>query len=251
MINLSAIIIAYNEEYNIGRCLNSLSGVVDDIVVLIDSRTTDRTEEIVRSFTSINYEVVDWMGYGPTKNYALTKAKYDWVLWVDADEELTPELKEELKNFKTGNPQYDAYYIKRRAFFLGRWIKHCGWYPGYVIRLFDKNKTRFDTKNVHEGLQVEGQKGYLKNDLNHYTDPNVKHYFDKFNNYTSLAAEELHNNGKRAAITDILLRPPFLFIKMYILRLGFLDGIHGLILSVFSSLYVFTKYVKLWEMNRK
>jgi glycosyltransferase involved in cell wall biosynthesis len=251
MINLSAIIIACNEKNNIGRCLQSLNDVIDDIVVLIDSKTTDGTEDVVKSFPNVNYETVEWRGYGPTKNYALTKTKYDWVLWIDADEELTPELKEELINFKKSKPQHDAYYVKRRAFFLGKWIKHCGWYPGYVLRLFNKNKARFDSKNVHEGLQVEGKKGYLKNDLNHYTDPDVKHYFEKFNNYTTLAAGELHSKGKRAGMRDLLLRPPFLFLKMYILRLGFLDGLHGLILSVFSSLYVFTKYVKLWEMDRK
>lgn len=246
-MKLSSIIIARDEEENIKRCIDSLQSVIDDIVVLIDSRSTDKTFQIASSYPNVNCEIVEWKGYGPVKNYALTKTKYEWVLWLDADEELTKELADELINFKKTNPPFNSYYAARRAYFLGKWIKHSGWYPGYVIRLFNKNYTRFDDKAVHENLIVEGNSGFLKNDINHYTDPSIEHYFNKFNLYTTLAAQELFSQNKKVALKDILLRPIFLFLKMYIFRLGFLDGLHGLILAVFSSAYVFTKYCKLWE----
>ena len=137
------------------------------------------------------------------------------------------------------------------ANFLGRWIKHSGWYPGRVVRLFNKNKAHFNDNDVHEELIFNGSTGLLKNDLEHYTDPDIEHYFKKFNSYTSLAAEELVRKEKRFKLSDILLRPAFIFIKMYFLKLGFLDGIQGFILAVFSSAYVFTKYCKFWELKNK
>jgi glycosyltransferase involved in cell wall biosynthesis len=249
-ILLSSIIIAKDEETNIRRCIQSQLSVVDDIVVLVDSRTKDTTVQIASSYTNVNCESVEWNGYAKTKIYAVSKTKYDWILWIDADEELTPELIEEIKQFKAAKPQYNAYDVARRAFFLGKWIKHSGWYPSRVIRLFNKNVVSFEEKEVHEHLNVDGEAGHLKYDLNHYTDPSIEYYFAKFNLYTSLAAKELNEKGKQAGMNDILLRPVFLFFKMYIFRLGFLDGLHGLILAIFSSAYVFTKYCKLWELKR-
>ena len=250
-IKISSIIIARDEETNIARCIKSQINVVDDIVVIIDSRTKDQTMQIASSFQNVNCEIVDWKGYAGTKIYALSKTKYDWVLWIDADEEITPELAEELKQFKQSALEYHAYDAARRAFFLGKWIKHSGWYPARVTRLFNKKYVSFNEKEVHEHLKVEGVVGKLQNDLNHYTDPSIEHYFTKYNSYTSLAAKELFEKGNRATVIDILIRPIFLFCKMYIFRLGFLDGLHGLILAVFSSSYVFTKYCKLWELNRE
>jgi glycosyltransferase involved in cell wall biosynthesis len=250
-IKLSSIVIACDEEKNILRCLESQINVVDDIVVLVDSRSTDLTYKYAISCKNTNCEIIEWKGYATTKTYALTKTKYDWVLWIDADEELTPQLISELDEFKSTKPLFNVYDLARRAFFLGKWIRHSGWYPARVERLFNKKYVLFNNKNVHEGLIYEGERGHLKYDLNHYTDPCIEHYFLKFNKYTSLAAEELFNIGKKSKIKDIALRPIFLFIKMYIFRLGFLDGFHGFILSVFSSGYVFTKYCKLWELNRR
>ena len=250
LIKISSIITARDEETNIRRCIESQLSVVDDIVVLVDSRTKDETLSIASSYPNVNCEVVVWNGYAKTKIYAVSKTKYDWVLWIDADEELTKELAEELKRFKSVKPSRNAYNVARRAFFLGKWIKHSGWYPSRVVRLFDKRVTNFEEKEVHEHLNVTGNVGHFNHDLNHYTDPSIEHYFTKFNIYTSLAAKELNEKGKRAGVSEILIHPVFLFFKMYILRLGFLDGLHGLILAVFSSAYVFTKYTKLWELNR-
>jgi (heptosyl)LPS beta-1,4-glucosyltransferase len=249
-LKLSAIIIAKNEEDNIKLCLQSMTGVIDDIVVIVDSSTTDKTFEVASSFPDVNCELVKWQGYAKTKTYAVSKTKYDWIFWVDADEELTPELIKELYQFKKDTPQFNCYDVARRAFFLGKWIKHSGWYPARIKRLFNKKKISFDEKEVHEGLIVEGEIGHLNYDLNHYTDPNIEHYFEKYNVYTTLAAKDLVNRGKRATKSDLFLRPPFLFIKMYIFRLGFLDGLHGFVLALFSSSYVFMKYCKLWELNK-
>lgn len=249
-MKLSSIIIAKDEESNIGRCIKSQVDVIDDIVVLVDSRTTDKTFEIATSFENVYAEKVEWKGYGTTKKYAISKTKNDWILWIDADEEITNELKNELLQFKNSSPEFNSYEVARRAFFLGKWIKHSGWYPSRVVRLFNKNYAEFNEKSVHENLVAHGRHGILKHDLNHYTDPSIHHYFNKFNNYTTLAANDLHAKGKHASISDIIIRPVFLFLKMYIFKLGFLDGLHGLILAVFSSVYVFAKYSKLWELNR-
>ncbi|MGE5432678.1 MAG: glycosyltransferase family 2 protein [Syntrophomonadaceae bacterium] len=249
MMKISSIILAKDEEHNIGRCIDSQKGCIDEIIVIVDSRTEDNTVNILRE-KGVTYEVCTWQGYAQTKQYALSKASSEWILWIDADEALTPELKGEITEFKNREPEFNAYSIPRKANFLGRWIMHSGWYPGRVERLFNKRYAHFSNKDVHEHIVVEGSTGRLKHDLEHYTDPSIKHYFDKFNLYTSLAAEELFNKNRAASVKDILLRPPFLFFKMYILKLGFLDGLNGFILAVFSSLYVFTKYCKLWELKR-
>lgn len=251
MIKISSIIIAKNEESNIKRCIESQLNCIDEIIVLVDKESADGTLEIVRSFSNVKYEICEWKGYAATKQYGLTLASSDWILWIDADEAITSELRNELNEFKSSTPLNAAYSVPRKAYFLGRWIKHSGWYPGRVVRLFNKNSAGFNENSVHEGLIVKGTAGKLKYDLDHYTDPSIKHYFEKFNNYTSLAAGELFDKGSKSKLTDILVRPSFLFFKMYILKAGFLDGLQGFILSVFSSAYVFTKYCKLWELNKK
>jgi len=249
-MKLSSIIIAKNEEINIKRCIDSQLNCIDDIVVIIDKKSSDGTLEIVQSYENVNYEIIDWKGYSETKKYAVSQTLYDWILWIDADEEITNELCKELVEFKKTVPYSVAYSVARRAYFLGKWIKHSGWYPARVIRLFDKSKAYFSSNEVHEHLVVNGETGKLSNDIIHYTDPDIKHYFRKFNRYTSLAAEELQKNGTKAKLLDILFRPIFLFFKMFVLKAGFLDGLHGFILAVFSSGYVFTKYCKLWELNK-
>jgi glycosyltransferase involved in cell wall biosynthesis len=217
---------------------------------LIDNYSTDRTAEIARSYPAVRVQQVEWRGYSETKRYGVSLASNDWIFWIDADEEITLELSEEIKEFKKSVPAFYAYSVPRKAYFLGKWIKHSGWYPGRVTRLFNKNEVQFDTSAVHEQLNVQGATGKLKHDLNHYTDPSVHHYFVKYNRYTSLASEELFIKGKTFTIIDILLRPVIIFIKMYFLKAGFLDGIEGFMLAVLSSSYVFTKYCKLWELEK-
>jgi glycosyltransferase involved in cell wall biosynthesis len=251
-IKLSSVIIAKNEEKNIGRCIESQSGLMDEIIVIVDKKSTDSTADIVNQYPCTKLYIEEWKGYADTKKYAVSLAENDWIFWIDADEEITPELKLEIKQMLTTGFKSDAYNVARKAFFLGKWMKHSGWYPSRVTRLFNRNSAEFTTSNVHEQLIVKGTTGELKNDLHHYTDSDIKHYFDKFNNYTTLAAEDLLLKNKKFRLTDITIRPLFLFIKMYIVRRGFMDGLQGFLLAVFSSLYVFTKYSKLWELrNRK
>ena len=250
-IKISSLIIAKDEEQNIRRCIESQLNCIDEVIVLIDDATTDRTEEIVRTFQQVKCEKVIWQGFSKTKQLGLSLASNNWIFWIDADEAVTKPLNDELLQFKNELPKFNAYSFPRCAFFLGKWIKHSGWYPGRVTRLFRKDKIQFSENDVHEHLVVEEEVGIFKKDLDHFTDPTIEHYFTKFNIYTSLAAKELYQRKKSFKKTDVLLRPLFIFLKMYIFRLGFLDGFHGFLLAVFSSHYVFTKYAKLWELNQK
>jgi glycosyltransferase involved in cell wall biosynthesis len=255
-LKISSVIIAKNEEKNIFRCIQGQLECIDEIIVLIDNLTTDKTPEIVKSFPTVKCKLIEWQGYSKTKRYGASLALNNWIFWIDADEAVTEELSEELKKFKNSKPEFYAYSVRRKAFFLGKWIKHSGWFPARVIRLFDKNFVDFSEDEVHEHIVMKGKPGTqlipgeLKGILEHYTDPDINHYFLKFNNYTTLAAEDLAKKGKKFRTADLLIRPPWLFIKMYIIKLGFLDGIEGLILAIFSSAYVFIKYCKLWERDQ-
>lgn len=249
MIQLSSIVLAKNEEANIRRCIKSQLGVIDDINILIDASTTDSTEEIVREYPSVSYTVIEWQGYAKTKQIGVNSASNDWIFWIDADEAVTPELKTELLNWKNEKPAHTVYTVPRKAWFLGKWIRHCGWWPGRVPRLFNRNEVKFNCNMVHEGLVFSGSVGELKHPLDHFTDPSSEHYYAKFNHYTSLAAEQLLAQGKRAGIFSAYIRALSVFLKMYFLKSGFLDGTRGFILSFYSMNYVFTKYVKLMERN--
>jgi glycosyltransferase involved in cell wall biosynthesis len=249
MARLTVITITLNEERNIADCLASVRWA--DEILVVDSGSTDRTVELARAFTD-NVMVVPWEGYGAARNRAILQANGDWVLWLDADERVTPELATEIQEILRNDPgEVDGYAIARRAYFLGRWIRHSGWYPGYVVRLFRKGKARFSESRVHEQLQMSGEVATARHDLLHYTDPELQHYLEKFNRYTTLAAEDMLAAGRRFSVLDLLVRPPFQFAKMYLFRRGFLDGLHGFILAVLSSAYVFTKYAKLWERGRR
>jgi glycosyltransferase involved in cell wall biosynthesis len=248
MATLSVITITLNEERNIEACLESVRWA-DEIIVL-DSGSTDRTVQLARRFTKKVFSV-KWKGYGANRNIGLDRAKCEWVLWLDADERVTPELSEEIQEIlRRDDPEIAGYAVARRAYFLGRWIRHCGWYPSRVTRVFRRAKARFTENLVHEELRVNGTIVPSRHDLVHYTDPDLQHYFQKFNLYTSLAARDMHAAGRRFSLVALLVRPPFTFIKMYLLRLGVLDGLQGFVLCVLSSAYVFVKYAKLWELTK-
>jgi len=246
MYKISAIIITYNEEEKIKRCLSSIDWV--DEVVVVDSQSTDDTKKIASEFTQRIFEI-KWEGFGKAKDYAKDKASHQWILSVDADEVVTQDLKEEIQKTVKLEDSLDGYYLPRKSNFLGRWIKHGGWYPDYVLRLFKKNKAKFNHSMVHEKVNVNGRTGYLKNALLHHTDPNFDHYLEKLNRYSSLGAEELFKKGKRAKFSDIIFRPVAIFFKMYFVKKGFLDGVAGFILATSSAFHVFSKYVKLWHFG--
>lgn len=250
---LSIIVITKNEESNIGDCLESVRWANE--IIVVDSNSSDNTIGFAKKYTTKVF-TKEWKGYSEAKNFAIERATNKWILSLDADERVTPELSEEINSIlKNPGSKYIAYEVGRRAYFLGKWIRHCGWYPGYVVRLFIRQEGKYNESRVHEKLAVKGNIGRLKNDLIHLTDKNLNHYFSKYNNYTSLAAQDLFENNRKFRNTDIVLKPVFTFLKMYFIRLGFLDGIHGFVLCFLSASYVFTKYAKLWEKylmkNRK
>ena len=244
---LTVITLTRDEERNIVACLESAAWA-DEIIVL-DSGSTDRTVELARRFTP-NVAVLPWRGYGAARNEALERSHSGWILWLDADERVTGELAAEIRGIlEKDDPAVAGYEIARRAYFCGKWIKHAGWYPSRVVRLFRRERARFSETRVHEQLVITGALSRTRHDLIHYTDPDLQHYFTKFNSYTSLAARDMFEAGRRFSVGDLIFRPLFQFFKMYVLRLGFLDGIHGFVLCVASSAYVFTKYAKLWELK--
>jgi glycosyltransferase involved in cell wall biosynthesis len=244
MNSVSVLVITKNESYNITECLESVRWA--DEIVIVDAESKDDTVARAKKFTD-KITVRPWTGFAAAKQFALEQCSNDWILWLDADERVLPELAEEIQTLMKRDPQESAFTVARRAYFLGRWMRHSGWYPGRVARLFNKHKARFNSAAVHEGLTIDGTVGALRHDLLHYTDPNIYHYFAKYNRYTSLAADEAAARGKRSRISDVLIRPAWQFFRMYVLRLGMLDGIQGLLLALFSSSYVFTKYAKLRE----
>jgi glycosyltransferase involved in cell wall biosynthesis len=247
--SISVIVITHNEEGNIRECLESVQWA--DEIVVVDSHSTDKTVAIARTFTRKIFQH-SWDGFGKTKNFALSKAKGEWILSLDADERVTPELAHEIQQVvKDNNSAYSAFSIPRKAFFLGRWIKHCGWYPGRVVRLFRRTAGHFSETQVHESLRVSGTIGQLRNDILHFTDPNLHHYFEKYNRYTSLAAKDMAARGEQFRLGWLLVRPVWTFLRMYVFRAGFLDGMEGFILCRLSASYVFTKYAKLWELQHR
>ena len=248
MSRITVITLTLNEAHNIGPCLESVRWA--DEILVIDSGSTDDTISLARASGAHVHEI-EWRGYGAARNFALEKATGEWILWLDADERVTPELAAEIQQILHGDPPgIDGYSIARRAYFLGRWIRHSGWYPGRVTRLFRRGKGSFSESRVHEQLRLEGTVEQTKHDLLHLTDPDLAHYMQKFNKYTTLAAQDMVAAGRKSGLADVTVRPAFQFFKMYILRLGMLDGLEGFILAVLSSAYVFTKYAKLWELTR-
>lgn len=248
MATLSVVIVARDEERNIEPCLRSVSWA-DETIVVVDDRTLDRTAEVAEPLATRLY-CRSWLGYGETKNWAIAQACGDWVLSLDADERVPPPLADEIRDeILSTEPVVSAYEMARLPYFLGREIRHCGWYPGYVVRLFRRDRVRYDDALVHESLRVEGGIGRLRNELEHYTDPTIYHYLEKLNRYTSLAAQERLSRGRRGSVRDLVLRPPAFFLRMYLLRRGFLDGMHGFVLSYLSAFYVFVKYAKLMALE--
>ena len=245
--SLSVLIITANEEHNIRRCLESVKWA--DEIIIVDAESQDRTVEIARQFTDRVF-VRAWQGYTASKNFGIQQASGEWLLWVDADEEITPELAEEIRTVLAA-PVVDGFLLPRQAYFLGRWIRHGGWYPGFVLRLIRRNLARFSDKSVHESLLLPKQVKKLNHPILHFTDPSIHHYFTKLNRYTSLAAADLWQQGKRFHFIDLVIRPIHLTLKMYLFKAGFLDGFQGFLLALFSGVYVVVKYAKLWEIQNR
>ena len=248
MPKISAVILTRNEAANLPRCLESIRWV-DEILVL-DSESTDGTAGIAKKFGAKVY-LLPWDGFGKQKQKGVELAAGEWVFSIDADEVVTPGLQAEITSRLSTDNDTAGYYLKRKAYFLDRFVRHGGWYPDWVLRLFQKGKGRFTPAPVHESVVLEGPAGRLQADLLHYTDPNFSHYLAKLNRYTDLSAWELFEKGKRGSLFKILANPAVKFFSQYFLKAGFLDGRAGFILAGGSAFHVFSKYVKLWELSRK
>ncbi|HCZ12690.1 MAG TPA: glycosyltransferase family 2 protein [Nitrospiraceae bacterium] len=248
MIPVSVAIITKNEELNIEDALKSVSGF-DDIVV-VDSFSTDRTVEICRQYNCRVYPH-EWQGYAKQKQAAVDYAENKWVFILDADERITPELEKEITEKITLTSSFSGFFVPRKNFFLGKWIRHSGWWPDYSVRLFKKDAARLQDRAVHEKVLVDGAAGYLKCPMEHYTYRTISDYLKKMENYSTLAAEEiLLKNPLMSPISLIAktaLSPIFTFLKMFFIKQGFRDGIHGFMLAVLYSFYAFLKYAKAWE----
>jgi glycosyltransferase involved in cell wall biosynthesis len=251
MIRLSAVVITKNEEDNIRRCLESIRFA--DEIIIIDSGSIDKTIEIAESFNARVYSP-EWQGFGNAKRAGVDKSDGDWILSIDADEEVTETLAAEIQAVIGKSNGASGYYVKRKTKFLGRWILHCGWYPDYVLRLFQKSSGTFDNAIVHEKVVTNGPVAYLKGELLHYSYPNLEHYLIKFNRYTTMGAEEAFLKGRRAGLMDIVIKPAASFVKHYLLKQGYRDGVEGFVLSSLSSMSVMVKYAKLrqlWKEQNK
>lgn len=244
MWGISTILITFNEENNIGRCLESVKPFSDEVIV-VDSGSTDRTVDIAREHGARVFQR-DWPGYGPQKQYALEQATSPWVFSIDADEVVSPELCSAIQSL---DPYRYGYQVARPVWYLGQWIRHSGWYPGWVTRLFRRESGAFTDEIVHESVRVSGSVGRLRGDLLHYSYRDISHHIDKMNGLSTLAAEKMYRRGRRAGFLSLLVVPWLQFNKTYFLRRGFLDGRAGVVVSLLHSVYVFLKYAKLRELQ--
>ena len=253
---LSVAIVTFNEEDNLARTLASVAWA--DQILVVDSGSTDRTVEIARS---INATVLErpWPGFAAQKNFALTQCTGDWILSLDADEELSPELQQQIRHTLSSAPTFDAFYLKRRNLFLGRWIKHGGFYPDPNLRLFRNrlpSPPQFEARPVHETLHFAGPTATLDGDILHHAYPTLSSYIEHMDRYSSLGAQLLIDKGRTSAniftfFARIVIFPFFGFKWNYLFRLGFLDGREGLLLNLYHACYSSWKYAKAWELARK
>ncbi len=245
-MQISATIIARDEEHNIARAIESLR-CCDEIIV-VDSGSIDRTVEIARKLGARVIET-HWRGYAQQKNFASEQAQYDWVFSIDADEALSEALEADVWLLKKHGPKFDAYIMPRMAQYLGRWILHSGWYPDRKIRLYRRDAAKWVGEFVHESVVSSGSVGHLESNLLHYTCQSLSEHLRTMDRYTTLAAEELVARKKTVTWRHLCLDPAWTFFKTYFLQRGFLDGFEGLAIAWMSALYTFLKYAKTRNMS--
>jgi glycosyltransferase involved in cell wall biosynthesis len=243
LLPISVAVITKNEENNIEDALKSVSDANE--IIVVDAFSTDRTIELCKKYTN---KVVqhEWLGFAHQKQLAVDATAGPWVLILDADERVTPELKKEIADTLL-NTTCDGFYIPRKNYFLGKWIKHSGWWPDNTLRLFKKEKGHLEPREVHEKIVLDGNVGYLTHPIAHYSYWSITDFIIRMENYSSLAAKEIRKSSGRAGLFSLTIKPIATFIKMYLLRRGFLDGRRGLILAALYGFYTFLKYAKTWE----
>lgn len=239
---LSVILITKNEAHNLHDCLTSLHWA--DEIIVVDSGSSDGSQDICREFGCTLIET-DWPGFGPQKNRALQLATHQWVLSIDADERITDQLRSDIIQAINTDDDISGYYMPRSSSYCGRFIKHSGWYPDYILRLFQREKARFSDDKVHEKIIITGKTAKLTNHLIHYSFSDLEQVLGKVNQYSSLGAEQLYKQGKRSTITKAIGKGIWSFLRSYIFRRGFLDRQEGLMLAISNAEGTYYKYAKL------
>jgi glycosyltransferase involved in cell wall biosynthesis len=241
---VTVTVITRNESSNLAAALESVRWA--DEIVVVDSESTDDTVAIARRYTD-RVVVRPWPGYVAQKNFAAAQATHDWILSLDADERVSPELAAEIQHVLT-RPDAAGYRIPRVTFHLGRWIRSTDWYPDYQLRLYDRRRAAWQGRYVHESVRAEGPVARLRHELQHYAYRDLAHHVQTMDRYTTLAARQLFEDGRRASWIDILIVPRLTFFRNYILRRGFRDGMTGLVISTMNAYYVALKFAKLREL---
>jgi len=244
---LSVTIITRNESAHIEACLASVDWADERLVV--DCGSTDDTVALAER-AGARVIVHEWPGYAAQKNFAASLATHDWILSVDADERVTPELADEVANLLATTPAAAGYRVPRLTWHLGRWFRTTDWYPDYQLRLYDRRRGRWKTRRVHESVDVDGTPGQLRHDLQHYAYRDITHHLETISRYTTLAAQDLFDSGRRVGASDVIIHPIAAFLRNYVLRRGIVDGVPGLIVSTMNAFYVFLKIAKVWELGR-
>jgi len=242
---LTVTVITRNEATNLPAALESVRWA--DEIVVVDSESTDDTVAIARRFTD-RVIVRPWPGYVEQKNFAAGQAQHDWILSIDADERVSAPLADEIKTLLAHPPTAGGYRLPRVTFHLGRWIRSTDWYPDYQLRLYDRRHGAWTGRYVHESVRVSGAAGQLRGELQHYAYRDIAHHLQTMDRYTTLAARQMYEDGRRANWFDVLVHPRLAFFRNYILRGGIRDGMPGLIISAMNGYYVGLKFAKLWEL---
>jgi glycosyltransferase involved in cell wall biosynthesis len=243
---LSVTVITKNEAADIGGALESVTWA--DELIVVDSGSTDETAAIARRYTD-RVIVRDWPGYVAQKNYAASIARHDWLFSLDADERVTPDLAREIQGLVATMPPHAAFRVPRVTWHLGRWIRTTDWYPDYQTRLYDRRTAEWTGRYVHESVSVRGTTGQLRGELQHYAYRDIADHLETIGRYTTYAAHQMYENGRRTNPLQIAGHPPLAFLRNYLARGGIRDGAPGLIISALNAYYVFLKFAKLWELQ--
>ena len=247
MPRVTVTIITLDEAAHIADAIDSAAWA--DEIIVVDSGSVDNTLALAHA-RGARTETRSWTGYVDQKNFAASLASHDWIFSLDADERIPPALAAEVRALLSTEPSHGGYRVPRVTYHLGRWVRTTDFYPDYQTRLYDRRKARWQGRYVHESVAVDGPSGQLKEELKHYSYRNLSDHLDRINAYSTLAARQMLENGRRAHAYDLLLHPPAAFLRNYILRRGFLDGMAGLTLSIVNAYSVFLKFAKLWEIQR-
>jgi glycosyltransferase involved in cell wall biosynthesis len=245
---LSVTIITLNEAAHIAAAIDSVSWA--DEILVVDAGSTDQTVDIARA-KGVRVESRAWPGYAEQKNIAAALASHDWILSLDADERISPDLAGEITALLRNTPSVHGYRMPRVTFHLGRWVRTTDFYPDYQTRLYDRRHARWRAMLVHESVEVDGRRGQLIHEIQHLSFRDLADQIDRINTYSTLSARQMHQAGRRAKAWHLLLHPPAAFLRNYVLRRGFSDGMAGLTISLVNSYGVLLKFAKLWEMQRR